>query len=155
MFKSENELVERFTLRNPKGEELCDAITAIFIDLTKAKEIAKKPIDRMSDIEKWTVFFALANIQEYSMIITEITNTMEGIAVANDALLHISQNPDERVRYRSRRIWLQDREHEHAVWTDEVRAEYEPLLATKDAEIITLRAQLQTLREQLDTSVNQ
>ena len=47
--------------RNEKGTELCDAVMAIFIDLTKAKEIAKKPISEMSDIEGWAVFFALGN----------------------------------------------------------------------------------------------
>ena len=73
--------------------------------------------------------------------------------MANETLQHISQNPDERARYRSRRIWLQDREHEHAVWTDEVRAEYEPIiaeLASKNAELVSKDAELAALRAQLD-----
>ena len=142
MFNYKNELAERFTMRNARGEILCDAITAIFIDLSQAKEIAKKPVDDMTDIEKWTVFFALADKPRYGRIITEITNTMEGIAVASDTLLHISQNPDERVRYHNRRKRMQDEEHKHAVWTDEVRAEYEPLLANKDAEIANSKAEI-------------
>jgi len=146
----EHELVERFTFRNSKGKELCDAVTAIFVDLTQAKEIAKKPVDEMSDIEAWVVFFALAHKPEYSEIIAEITKQREGIAVANETLQNISQSPQERAHFRSRRIWLQDREHEQAVWKEEgfeegreeTRAEYEPLIASKDSEIASVKAEL-------------
>ena len=107
----------------------------------------------MSDIESWAVFFALGNDSKYSDIITEITEMKEGIAVAKKTLLSISQNPEERARFRSRRIWLQDREHEQAVARkegreearEEARAEYEPLLASKDAEIEELRARLRAV----------
>jgi len=96
----------------------------------------------MSDIEQWVTFFALGNQPKYGKVIAEIIKKQEGIAVANEVLLSISQNPDERARFRSRRIWRQDREHEKAVWKEEVRAEYEPLLASKDAEIASKDAAL-------------
>ena len=147
IFKEKQRLVERYTFRNPEGVELCDAVTAMLIDLSQAREIANKPVCEMSHIEKWVVFFALGHYQKYRGIIAEIAKQQEGIAVANEVLLNISQNPDERARFRSRRIWLQDREHEHAVWKDEGRqeakAEYEQLLVSKDAEIKALRAQLE------------
>ena len=50
--------------------------------------------------------------QEAEESSAQIPVAMEGIAVANDTLLHISQSPEESARFRSRRIWLQDREHE-------------------------------------------
>ena len=78
-------------------------------------EIAKKPVGEMSDLEGWVVFFALGNDYNYNHAIAEITKVKEGIAVARDTLLTISQDADERARFRSRRIWLQDREHEQAV----------------------------------------
>ena len=142
VFRDKKRLLERFTFRNREGMELCDAVTVIFIDLSQAKEIAKKLVSEMSNIEKWVIFFALGNQPKYSGILTEIIKQQEGIAVANEVLLNISQNPDERARFRSRRIWLQDREHEQAVWTEEVRAEYEPLLANKDAEIASHKAEI-------------
>jgi len=158
VFDFENELVERFVFRNQRGIELCDAVMAIFVDLTKAKGIAKKPVGEMSDIEGWTVFFALGNDPNYSQVIAEITKVKEGINVARDTLLTISQNADERARYRSRRIWLQDREHEQAVarkegreeglkeGREETRAEYELLLASKDAELKSMAAEIAALR---------
>ena len=70
--------------------------------------------------------------------------------MANEVLLNISQDPNERARFRSRRIWLQDREHEQAVWKEEGRlegrqevgAEYESLLENKDAEIASKDAEI-------------
>ena len=151
---NDHDLVERYTLRNPKGEELCDAVTAIFVDLAMAGEIAKKPVAGMAKIEMWTVFFALADKPEYSALIAEITKQTEEIAVAYETLVSISKSPEERSRFRSRRIWLQDREHEHAVWKDEGRAEglaegeqsanqkWQSVVADKDALIAELRARL-------------
>ena len=158
VFKGKQRLVERYTFRNPEGKELCDAVTVIFIDLSQAKEIAKKPVSEMSRLERWVVFFALGNQPKYREIIAEIIKYQEGIAVANEVLQGISQNPDERARFRSRRIWLQDREHEHAVWKEEGRqegrkegrlegrqeasAEYESLIADKDDKLADKDAKL-------------
>jgi predicted transposase/invertase (TIGR01784 family) len=176
VFSGEHKLVERFTFRNQEGRELSDAVTAIFIDLTQAGEIAKKPVEEMTKIETWAVFFALANNPDYSDIIAEITKNMEGIRVANDTLHSISQSPEERAHFRSRRMWLQDRLHEQAVWKEEgielgieqgiekTRAELEPLLVSKDkenasmkaeivskdAEIVSKDAEIAALRAQLD-----
>ena len=85
-------------------------------------------------------------LARYRDTISAITKAKGGIAVANETLLTISQDANERARYRSRRIWLQDREHERAVALKEgraeMRAEYEPLLASKDAEIASKDAEI-------------
>ena len=141
LFSFENELLESYMFRNERGVALCDAVEAIFVDLTKAREIAKKPVDEMSDIECWAVFFALGGNPKYSGVIDGIMKRKEGIAVAKKTLLSISRNPDERARFHSRRKWRQDREHDRAVARKEVRAEYEPLLASKDAEIASMAAE--------------
>ena len=160
VFNGKHELDERYTFRNQQGKELCDAVTAIFIDLTRAAKIAKKPASEISDIEAWVVFFALAGNQKYHNVIKDIASTREGIAVANDTLTHISQNPDERARFRSRRIWLQDREHEQAVMRelqeankekDAKLADKDAEIAGKDAEIADKDAEIAALRAQIDT----
>ena len=123
VFNFENELVERFILRNENGNELSDDVKAIFIDLTKAADIAKKQAAEMSAIEKWVVFLALSNDPIYTGITEEILKQEEGIAVAYETLSNISADADERARYHSRRILLQDIEHEHAVSRREGREE--------------------------------
>ena len=139
VFSFDNDLVERFIFRNQKGNELCDAVMSIFIDLTKAKKIAKKPVGEMTDIEAWAVFYALGADPDYCQILDEMTKLKEGIAVARDTLSTISQSADERARYRSRRIAEQDKEHVQAILnkriSEEIRAEYESLLASMAADI--------------------
>jgi len=144
VFSDGQDLVERYTFRTAGGKELCDAATVILIDLTYAKEIAKKPVNEMSNIESWVVFFALGGDPKYSSVIAEITRAKEGIAVANETLLSISQSPEERARFRSRRIWLQDREHEQAVMREtlEELEKKDAELAYKDAEIANKDAEL-------------
>jgi len=115
VFGRKQALVERFTLRNKNGTELCDAITSIFIDLTKARVIAKKLVSEMAEVEMWTAFIALANNPDYTGLIGEITKRMEGIAVANTTLQNISQDQDERIRYYRRAKALQDEEHNKAI----------------------------------------
>ena len=124
VFRHDNSLVERFTYRNEIGIELCEATTSIFVDLTKAREIAKKPVTEMSDIESWVVFLALSNNPRYREIILEITKQKEGIFVAFETLQNISKNADERARFHSRRMWLQDQEHKEAVWRRQVQEKY-------------------------------
>jgi hypothetical protein len=51
VFNWDNELVEKFTYRNERGRQLSDITTAIFIDLTQADEIAKKPVVEMTGVE--------------------------------------------------------------------------------------------------------
>jgi len=161
VFDFDNDLVERFTYRNRKGDELCEATMSIFVDLTQAKEIVKKPVDEMSDQEAWSVFFALGNDPRYSEVIIGLTKKMEGIAMAYNALLSISQDADERARFHSRRMWEQDREHEQAVareegfekgreeGREEVRSKYEPMLSLKNIEIANKDAEIEALRAQL------
>jgi hypothetical protein len=108
-FNFDNDLVERFLLRNEKGMELCEAVMSVFIDLTKANSIAQMPISDMSDMDCWVVFFALGNDPKYSGVIAEVIKKKEGIAVAFEALQNISQNADQRARFHSRRKWQQDR----------------------------------------------
>jgi len=161
VFNRKQSLAERFTLKSKSGNELCDAITSIFIDLTKAKEIAKKPISEMTSLEMWIAFLALANNPGYSGVIDEITKKLEGIAVANSTLQNISQNQDERIQYYRRAKALQDEEHNNAVMKKaldghaKIAAEYAELeaknaevkaeLADKEKTIAELQAKLASL----------
>ncbi|MDR1204535.1 MAG: Rpn family recombination-promoting nuclease/putative transposase [Peptococcaceae bacterium] len=138
VFSWDNELVEKFTYRNERGRQLSDITAAVFIDLTQADEIAKKPVAEMTGIELWVVFLAKANDPEYRDVINEIIKRKEGISVAYEMLTSISADENERARFRSRRMWQMDREHEIA----SVNYEWEKIVADKDAIIAELRAKL-------------
>jgi hypothetical protein len=54
-FPKRKKFVNEFTMRNEDGEQLSDAVTVVFIELSKLGKITKKPIGEMSSIEKWAV----------------------------------------------------------------------------------------------------
>jgi hypothetical protein len=159
VFDWDNDLVEEFTYRNEHGRQLSDITTAIFIDLTETKKIVKKPVAEMTAIEQWVVFFTKANDPRYRDTIDKILKRKGGISVAYEMLTSISTDENERARFRSRRKWQMDRDHELAVinskWEgvvadkdakiaekDELLADKDKSLADKDAEIARLLAML-------------
>ena len=125
-----HKLVEKFMMRNEQGILLADAITSILVDLTLTKEIVKKPIAEMTAGEMWAVFYAKANDPEYYNLIKDIAKKREGIKVAQEVLYTISQDEHERARYRSRRIWEQDRECERVL-----RERWEQDMALREQDI--------------------
>ncbi|MDR1440202.1 MAG: PD-(D/E)XK nuclease family transposase [Clostridiales bacterium] len=133
VFSWDNELVEAFTYRNARGMQLSDITAAIFIDLTQAGKIALKPVDEMTAMEQWAVFLAKASDPRSREVINKILGRKEGISVAYQMLTSISTNEDERARFRSRRIWQQDREHEMAAAIIGEREKWVPIVAEKDA----------------------
>ncbi|GHU91522.1 hypothetical protein FACS1894202_13110 [Clostridia bacterium] len=155
VFDRDNEIVERFTYRNERGDQLSDITTAIFIDLTQAGMILKKLVADMTAVEQWVVFLAKADDPKCRDTINEILNRKEGISVAYNMLTSISTDENERARFRSRRIWENDRAHEKAVWEHEIavrehalaeerekREKWERVAADKDALIAELLSKL-------------
>ncbi|GHU45301.1 hypothetical protein FACS1894111_13460 [Clostridia bacterium] len=153
VFDWDNELVEAFTYRNEQGKQLSDITTAIFIDLTKAGEIAKRPVEEMTSVEQWAVFLAKAGDPQYRGIIGQIRESKEGIQVAYDMLTNISTDQNERARFHSRLMWQLDREHEIASATiqgeERAYAKWKPVideqmaaLADKDAALAEQAAAL-------------
>jgi hypothetical protein len=59
----------------------------------------------------WAVFLAKADEPKCSKIVEKIMKVREGISVANSMLRTISQDEYERARFHSRKMALQDAEH--------------------------------------------
>ena len=70
----------------------------ITVELAKLKEVAKTPVKAMSAAERWAVFFRYLTDKRKHAIIKEIIESEEGIKMAYEALLNISQDEYERAR---------------------------------------------------------
>jgi hypothetical protein len=115
--------VRRYSLRDDIGEELTDAICAVFIELSKLGPVLEKDAWDMEPLEAWSVFFATAHKPEFKGLIDELSKAKEEVSVANNLLLNISQDEIQQAHYRSRRIFERDMEHNYAVSRKEGRAE--------------------------------
>jgi predicted transposase/invertase (TIGR01784 family) len=70
----------------------------ITVELVKTGPVVDKPIEEMTNAERWAVFFQYLTDQEKRGKIIEITNREEGIAMALDTLANITQDEVEYAR---------------------------------------------------------
>jgi len=68
----------------------------ITVELVKTEPVAGKPVEEMTNAELWAVFFQYLTDEEKRGKIIEIVNKEEGIAMALDTLINITQ--DEIIR---------------------------------------------------------
>ena len=155
-FTWEHKLIERFMMRSEQGYLLADSIISVFVDLTKTKEIVKKPVSEMTPAEMWSVFIAKADDSKFFELINEISKRRKVIGMAREALTMISKDEQERARFRSRRMAEMDRASEAAAVMEEGRRKereiWQVIVADKDAAIADKDAEIEKLRKQIAAS---
>ena len=78
MYNIRKEFANSFSLRHDIDNGLLsDAIHVVFVELSKLREIMKKPVGEMTDLEKWAVFFRYAGEPKYR-------ETVNGVIASNE-----------------------------------------------------------------------
>ena len=114
--------VNSFSMRHDiTNELLSDSIRIIYVELSKLREILKKPVNDMTDLEKWSLFFRYADVPRYRETVNKVIESKEVLQVASSLLMSVSQNEKERAIFRSRRMFQSDQESNIA--TAEARGE--------------------------------
>jgi len=78
--------------------------------LSKLNEVLKKPVNDMTDLEKWAVFFRYADVLEYRETVNKVIESKEVLQVAGNLLMNVSKDEKERAVFRSRRMFESDRQ---------------------------------------------
>ncbi|MDR2174981.1 MAG: Rpn family recombination-promoting nuclease/putative transposase [Synergistaceae bacterium] len=123
IFENEENCFNRFSFRNAEGRELLNAVNIMFVELSKLKRVLKKNVDEMTGAEMWAIFLACANNPEHRELLKKIIGAREEIKMAYDLLTSISQDADERARFRARRKFQMDLEHNRLVSFEEGKFE--------------------------------
>jgi len=89
---------------------LHNAVKVMFVELSKLAKVLKKPIELMTDMERIAIFLRYADNPKYREIVNRIIETREGLAVAGEVLMGISQDEREKAIFRNRRIALMNYE---------------------------------------------
>ena len=110
VFPKRESFVNEFTMRNEDGEPFNDAITIVFVELSKLETILNKPVEQMSPLEMWAIFLQYADKPEQRDIVERVAEAKGEIKMALDTLIHVSQDERERAINRSRRMWQTDYE---------------------------------------------
>jgi len=97
-FPDEN-FVHNFLYYDPDNRVLLGGRTRIItVELIKTEPVVDKPIEEMTNAELWAVFFQYLTDEEKRGKIIEIINREEGIAMALDTLVNITQDEIEYAR---------------------------------------------------------
>ena len=109
VFPGRTNFLNTFSLRHDKDNRLLsDALHVIYVELSKLKEILKKPVADMTDLEKWAVFFRYADSRRYRNTVNEVIKSKEAMQMAGSLLMSVSQDERERAVFRSRRMYQTD-----------------------------------------------
>jgi len=124
VFPDRTDYLNLFSMRHDIDNGLLyNSIQAMFIELTKLKNVLAKPIEDMTDIEKFSIFLWYAKNPDYREIVNRLLESKEGLAVAGEVLMNISKDERERAIFRSRRIALADLESNFATVENRGKAE--------------------------------
>jgi predicted transposase/invertase (TIGR01784 family) len=105
------------------NELLSDAIHVIYVELSKLGEIMRKPVDDMTDLEKWSLFLQYANVPEYRETVNKVIDSKEALQMAGSLLMSVSKDEREQAVYRSRRMYETDMQSNIATAEDRGRQE--------------------------------
>ena len=111
VFPNRKDFINPFSMRHDVDNGLLhNAIQSIFVELPKLHEVLKKPVEEMTDMERFSVFLWYADNPDYREIVNRVIESKEGLAVAGEVLMSISKDEREKAIFRNRRIALADLE---------------------------------------------
>ena len=148
VFPSRADFVSRFSLRSQDGRQLSDQINMVIVELNKLETLLGRPVDRLTALEKWSLFFKYAPEPLHRNLINDIIVNREEVGMAATLLREISKDERERAIQRSRRMAETDRVSD--LLTAEERGELKGIAKGRDeckAEIIALLKKGLTLEE--------
>ena len=90
----------------------------VYVELSKLREIMKKSVSDMTDLEKWAIFFQYASEPTYRETVNQVIASKEVLQMAGELLMSISQDERERAVFRSRRMYQTDLQSDLATAED-------------------------------------
>jgi len=111
VFPDRDSFINPFSMRHDTDNGLFhNGIRVLFIELSKLNEVLRKPVDEMTDMERFSVFLRYAENPDYREFVNKVIESKEGLTVAGELLMSISKDERERAIFRNRRIAIADQE---------------------------------------------
>ena len=158
VFPERASFINPFSMRHDMDNGLLhDSVRVLYIELSKLNEILKKPVEQMTDMERFSVFLRYAENPDYREIVNKVIESKEGLAVAGELLMSISKDERERAIFRNRRIAIADQESNMITARREgyreaektVNAKWQGVVADKDTTIADQAARIAELEARL------
>ena len=105
--KDDNSPLSWYNMRKDTGGRLGDRLNVIFLDLVKIRRLTDTPVEQLSKVEKWGMFFALADNEKYQTYVRKIIESEEAIMAADSVVRKMSKDEAE---------WFRQNSYENAIW---------------------------------------
>lgn len=89
--ESDNEAMTWYTLQSDSGKKLTSRQNVIFIDLATIREKLGTPVEKLSPVERWGLFFSYVDDDRQKEYIGEILKQEEGIMAAEKIVKTMSK----------------------------------------------------------------
>ena len=70
-------------MRRPNGEEISSQINFILVELSKLENIAAKPVNKLTPLEMWAVFFRYSPDVKHRDLVNNVIAERKEIAMAD------------------------------------------------------------------------
>ena len=107
--KDDNKILSWYTMKNESGQRLSDRQNIIFIDLKTIRKKLGTPIEELTPVEKWGLFFSYVDNDQYADYISELVRSEKGIMAAENTVKYMSEADDNWFVQNSRFIAERDK----------------------------------------------
>lgn len=80
-----------YTMRNQKGHTLAGHLNVIYMDLLQIKKAFGTPVEELTPLQKWGLFFSYADDESKSAYIQEVARSEEGLMAADFIVRRMSE----------------------------------------------------------------
>lgn len=97
-----------YNMKNQKGHELSGHLNVIYIDLLVIKKLIGTPVENLTPLQKWGLYFSYADDESQKDYINQIAQSEKGIMEANIIVGHMSEAESNWHLQNSRDIAVRD-----------------------------------------------
>ncbi len=90
-----------YTMKNQMGQVLSGHLNVIYIDLLEIRKLYKKPVEKLTGLQKWGLYFSYADDESKADYIKKIVASEEGIMAANLIVEKMSEEDENWFRQNS------------------------------------------------------
>jgi hypothetical protein len=107
-----------YTMKDDKGNGLADRLNVIFIDLLTIKRLVGTPVESLTPLQKWGLFFSYADDESKTKYVRQIAKSEEGIMEADRIAQRMSEEDANWFRQNSIDIARRDRNAELSAYRE-------------------------------------
>lgn len=106
--KDDNDIQSWYTMKSKAGNELGGRLNVIYLDLIKMRRKLGTPVEKLTELEKWGMYFAFADDVQQNEYVNKIIKSEKGLMAADFTVKYMSEEDANWFRQNSYDIAMRD-----------------------------------------------